>query len=129
MTAIPAGVFGFLCAFIEFVEASVASVRMARAGGADELSYVCEAVSAIFAIVVCHRLKVFSDTKKGAASISSVPITQASPNASNKKNKKILLPRLSEYEDAPIGARHTYTLTGKSISCLDLCSRCFGDFE
>ena len=47
--------------------------------------------------------------RKGAASVSSVPITQASPNASNKKNRKILLPRLPEYEVATIRVTFIYT--------------------
>lgn len=56
VTAVFAGVLGFLCAFIEFVAASVAAVGMAGAGTADELAHVREAVTAVFTIVVCHRL-------------------------------------------------------------------------
>ena len=102
MTAVFAGVFGFPCTFVEFVAASVTSVGMAGAGGANKLSYVNEAMSTVFTIIVCHRLILsISQAKKGAASVSSVPITQASPNAS-KKNKEILLPCLPEYEVATI---------------------------
>lgn len=54
VTAVFAGVFGFFCAFIEFVAAFVATVGMAGAGTADELAYVREAVTAVFTIVVCH---------------------------------------------------------------------------
>lgn len=55
VAAIFACVFGFLCAFVEFVATSVASFGMAGASRADELSYVSEAMSAVFAIIVCHK--------------------------------------------------------------------------
>ena len=55
MTAVFAGVFGFPCTFVEFVAASVTSVGMAGAGGADKLSCVNEAMSTVFTIIVCHK--------------------------------------------------------------------------
>lgn len=54
VSAVFTGVFGFLTTFIEFVAASVGAVGMARAGSADELSDVSEAVTAVFAIVILH---------------------------------------------------------------------------
>lgn len=56
VTAIFAGVFGFPCTFVEFVSASVTSVGMAWAGGADKLSCVNESMSTVFTIIVFHRL-------------------------------------------------------------------------
>ena len=65
VTAVFAGVFGFPCTFVEFVAASVTSVGMAGAGGGDKLSYVSKAMSTVFTIIVCHRLKLLiSQTKK-----------------------------------------------------------------
>lgn len=55
VTAVFAGVFGFPCTFVEFVAASVTSVGMAGAGGADKLSYVNESMSTVFTIIVCHK--------------------------------------------------------------------------
>ena len=55
MSAVFAGVIGFLSAFVEFVAASVTSVGMAGAGGADKLSYVNEAMSTVFTIIVSHK--------------------------------------------------------------------------
>lgn len=65
MSAVFACVFRFLCAFVEFVAASVTAVGMAGAGGADKLSYVNESMSTVFTIIVCHRLILsISQTKK-----------------------------------------------------------------
>ena len=55
VTAVFAGVFGFPCTFVEFVLASVTSVWMAGAGGADKLSCVNELMSTVFTIIVCHK--------------------------------------------------------------------------
>lgn len=58
-TAVFTGVLGFLTALVEFVTTSVAAVGMACTGGADELPDVSEAVTAVFAIVVCHSMSLF----------------------------------------------------------------------
>ena len=52
MTAVFAGVFGFPCTFVEFVSASVTSVGMAGAGGGENLPDICEAVTAVFTVIV-----------------------------------------------------------------------------
>ena len=52
MTALFAGVIGFLSAFIELVAVSVAAVGMAGAGGGENLPDICEAVTAVFTIIV-----------------------------------------------------------------------------
>lgn len=56
VSAVFTGVFALLASLVELVTTSVASVGMTGAGGTDELPDVWEAVSAVFAIVVCHRL-------------------------------------------------------------------------
>ena len=55
MSAVFAGVIGFLSAFVEFVATSVTSVGMAGAGGADKLSCVNESMSTVFTIIVRHK--------------------------------------------------------------------------
>ena len=102
MTAVFAGVFGFPCTFVEFVAASVTSVGMAGAGGADKLSYVNEAMSTVFTIIVCHRPKLLiSQTKKVRHPYRLSPLLRHRQTPQTK-NKEIHLPRLSEYEVVPL---------------------------
>ena len=56
MTAVFVGVFGFPCTFVELVAVSVAAVGMAGAGGGENLPDICEAVTAVFTVIVWHWL-------------------------------------------------------------------------
>lgn len=129
MTAVFAGVFGFPCTFVEFVAASVTSVGMAGPGGADKLSYVNEAMSTVFTIIVCHRLKLLiSQTKKVRHPYRLSPSLRHRQTPQTKRARKYffhacLSMKLSRWHET-----HVYT-DRKSISRLDLCSLCFGNFE
>ena len=127
VTAVFAGVFGFPCTFIELVAASVTSVGMAWAGGADKLSCVNESMSTVFTIIVFHRLILsISQTKKRGIYIVRPHHSGIAKRLKQKGN--------TSFTPAWVWSCHhlvwqKYTLTGESISCLDLCSLCFGNFE
>ena len=95
VTAVFAGVFGFPCTFVEFVAASVTSVGMAGAGGADKLSYVNESMSTVFTRIVCHRLILsISQTQKRGIHIVRPHHSGIAKRLKQKENTSFTLARV-----------------------------------